>query len=161
MHSGGFPAGLASDTRRPWRPTLHELRAYNHLFSLTDHKDHGTVSKAALAALLRGTAVGGGCLDAIWQLSAGAGADAVGRRGFYTAMKLVSLAQAGRAVATDGLSDPLPLPAIAGVDLDGTFGGAVNLASVRRTSSDSTATTVEAPAEACFIPQLLSPASIV
>ncbi|KAJ2710278.1 hypothetical protein H4R19_003824 [Coemansia spiralis] len=129
--------------RRPWRPTLDELRAYNYLFSLTDHEHHGVVSKTELAGLLRQSTVAPGCVDTIWQLcAAGIG---MSRRGFYTAMKLLSLAQAGQPVSLSGLGDPLPLPAIAGVDwkgmaIDDTLGAAT---------------------VSCSIQPLLSPASTI
>ncbi|KAJ2778275.1 hypothetical protein H4R18_004695 [Coemansia javaensis] len=107
-------AGAAAGPERPWRPALHEMRAYNHLFGLISRTGCGGVTLETFLNLARGPGLDSARAQAIWQQTARDGL--LRRGGFHAALKLVSLAQAGRPLALAHLDEPLPLPALAGVD---------------------------------------------
>ncbi|KAJ2386461.1 hypothetical protein H4S02_003846 [Coemansia sp. RSA 2611] len=101
---------------KPWRPTQHEMRTYNYLFSLLDSHNAGIVSASSVHGLLHRSGLHAFQTQAIWQLAAGAAATQVYKRQFYLAMKLVALAQSGRPVAVSNLGEFTSLPVFAGVN---------------------------------------------
>ncbi|KAJ2445720.1 hypothetical protein GGF42_005901 [Coemansia sp. RSA 2424] len=101
---------------RPWRPAMQETRAYNHLFSLVDRDLGDIAARDAVWPLLQKSGIHFAYLSKIWQLVDSNGQGQMSRRQFHVAMKLVSMAQAGRPLMLENLGDATALPVFEGVE---------------------------------------------
>ncbi|KAJ2353401.1 hypothetical protein GGF43_003508 [Coemansia sp. RSA 2618] len=107
----------SAEPARPWRPTLHETRTYGHLFSLVDTQHIGVVSESAVRNLLDRSCLHPAYTQKIWVLATGgSSATQMSKREFYTAMKLVALAQSGRPVSLTSIGEFASPPMFSGID---------------------------------------------
>ncbi|KAJ2236767.1 hypothetical protein IWW45_001505 [Coemansia sp. RSA 485] len=103
--------------KRPWRPTLPELRVYNYLFSLLDTQLSGLVSTDAVSKLLTKSHLHTANIRLVIQLADTNDQHKMTRREFYMAMKMVSHAQANHPISLSNLDEPAPLPVFDGLDV--------------------------------------------
>ncbi|KAJ2574234.1 hypothetical protein GGH19_003962 [Coemansia sp. RSA 1807] len=107
----------STEPARPWRPTLHETRIYNYLYSLVDMQHSGIVSELSVRELLNKSCLAPAYTHKIWLLATGgSGTTQMSKREFYTAMKLVSLAQSGRPLSLAIVSEFTSPPVFSGID---------------------------------------------
>ncbi|KAJ1806059.1 hypothetical protein LPJ56_006447, partial [Coemansia sp. RSA 2599] len=103
--------------KRPWRPTLPELRVYNYLFSLLDTQLSGVLSTDTVFKLLTKTNLHMANARLIVQLADTNDQRKMTRREFYMAMKMVSHAQSNNPISLSNLDQPAALPVFSGLDL--------------------------------------------
>ncbi|KAJ2851990.1 hypothetical protein IWW36_000569 [Coemansia brasiliensis] len=125
--------------KRPWRPTLHEMRTYNQLFLLVDERRTGVAGETAVRKLLAKSALHPAYTERIWQLSTNSNkACQMGKQEFFTAMKMVALAQSGRPVSLANLHEFASLPTFTGVNVRPSPSQAVSKSSLLRYSPQPT-----------------------
>ncbi|KAJ2710628.1 hypothetical protein H4R19_003656 [Coemansia spiralis] len=98
-----------------WQPTEREQSAYAHLYSLVDTGGEGVVRGQAAVPFFQKSGLPDAVLGEIWQLADAGSKGHLTTPEFGVAMKLISLAQAQRPVALDGLGSDTGLPELKGV----------------------------------------------
>ncbi|KAJ1868625.1 hypothetical protein LPJ78_000137 [Coemansia sp. RSA 989] len=125
--------------KRPWRPTMHEMRTYNQLFLLVDEQRTGVAGKTAVRNLLAKSVLHPAYVERIWQLSTNStNASQMGKQEFFTAMKMVALAQSGRPVSLANLHEFASLPTFTGVNVRSSASQTVSKSSLLRYSPQPT-----------------------
>ncbi|KAI8325187.1 EF-hand, partial [Martensiomyces pterosporus] len=100
-----------------WKPSAREQKTYSYLFSLVDIDHKGVIQGQSAVPFFQKSGLTDAELGRIWQLADTKSKGHLTQQEFEVAMKLISLAQAGKAVSLASLKDEASLPEMKGIDL--------------------------------------------
>ncbi|KAJ2159191.1 hypothetical protein GGF46_003200 [Coemansia sp. RSA 552] len=122
-----------------WRPTDREQTVYSHLQLLVDKQGEGMIRGQAAVPFFQKSGLPDAVLGGIWQLADMDSKGHLSPQEFGVAMKLISLAQAGRPVTLASLGESTGLPELQGVEVASMMGSPFSGSSGRRDSNASSA----------------------
>ena len=93
-------------------PPLNQAQSnlYDAYFRQVDPSGTGTVGAVEAASFLKKSGLSESVLHLVWNISDHGSRGYLDRKGFFIALKLISLAQNGKEVSTNNLSIPTPAP---------------------------------------------------
>lgn len=83
---------------------------YEAYYQQVDPNNTGVIGALDAARFLKKSKLSDIVLGKIWDLSDPAGKGALNKQGFFVALKLCALAQSGRGISMDNITDDVPHP---------------------------------------------------
>ncbi|KNC96723.1 uncharacterized protein SPPG_07932 [Spizellomyces punctatus DAOM BR117] len=111
--------GASKDVSPGFPLTAEETAAYAQLFKLADSQATGTVQPNDAVAFMSKSHLPQNVLSEIWQIADSERKGYLTQQGFYKALKLIALAQAGKAPSAALLNTSAPIPTFGGITLPG------------------------------------------
>ncbi|TPX69736.1 hypothetical protein SpCBS45565_g02147 [Spizellomyces sp. 'palustris'] len=113
------PPGASKDVSPGFPLTAEERAAYAQLFKLADSQATDTVQPNDAVAFMSKSHLPQNVLSEIWQIADSERKGYLTQQGFYKALKLIALAQAGKVPSATLLNTSAPIPTFDGVTLPG------------------------------------------